>query len=253
MAINNQSPYSGRGLFRAALKSYDSSQNCLVSTLIFHATVSRNRTRVMCTNDNKSSNQSLSLHIMSELTLHDTFLSVLQGQGSLIISFSSLGWQLAGHVCLIFTNWSLPTPIHQQRCNSKKKVTKKEDHMNNLNKHDEKLICLANAKQWSPYTDITLEHLTVVPVSLSTVLLEWKVVPTDGHHCIKNYNIQVSGPNGSQLETKISGNNHPFPLKLSEMQLIPSVEYTYCVTANISSTQASPTAKLTSTVNLQGM
>ena len=121
MAIDNQSPYSGRGLFRAALKSYDSSQNCLVSTLIFHATASRNRTRVMCTNDNKSSNQSLSLHIMSELTLHDTFLSVLQGQGSLIISFSSLGWELAGHVCLIFTNRSLPTPIHQQRCNSQKK------------------------------------------------------------------------------------------------------------------------------------
>ena len=161
----------------------------------------------------------------------------------------AVGWS-----CLPYFYQSIiANPHPQTEMKQQKKMTRKEDHMNNLNKQDEKLICLANAKQWSPYTDITLEHLTVVPVSLSTVLLEWKVVPTDGHHCIKNYNIQVSGPNGSQLEAKISGNNHPFPLKLSEMQLVPSVEYTYRVTANISSTQASPTAKLTSTVNLQGM
>ena len=53
--------------------------------------------------------------------------------------------------------------------------------------------------------DITLDHLTVVPVSLSTVRLEWKVIPTDGHHCITSYNIQVSGPDGSQWGTQMPG------------------------------------------------
>ena len=40
---------------------------------------------------------------------------------------------------------------------------------------------------------------------------------------------------------------------LKELEPSVEVEYTYCVTANILSTQASPTAELTSTVNLQGM
>ena len=67
------------------------------------------------------------------------------------------------------------------------------------------------------HADITLEHLTVLPLTLSTVLLEWKVIPTDGHHCITSYNIQVSGPNGSQWETQIPGGNNSF--LLSGMQL----------------------------------
>ena len=55
--------------------------------------------------------------------------------------------------------------------------------------------------------NITLEDLTVVPDSSTSVLLEWKVVPTDGHYCIRNYNIQITGPNGSQWEEQIPGSN----------------------------------------------
>ena len=98
---------------------------------------------------------------------------------------------------------------------------------------------------------IVLENFTVVPVSLSTVRLEWKVIPTDGHHCIRNYNIQVSGPDGSQWRTQIPGSNHSF--LLSGIQLEPLEEYTYSVTANIPSTQTGPTVKQTSIVEVQGM
>ena len=98
---------------------------------------------------------------------------------------------------------------------------------------------------------ITLEHLTVVPLSLSTVQLEWKVVPTDGHHCITGYNIQASGPNGSQWGAQTPGGNYSF--LFSGMQLEPSKEYTYSVTANITSTQTVPTVKQTSIVEVQGM
>ena len=54
-----------RGEFRAEIVSYDRNQNCLVSSLSFNATASRNGTTVMCTSRDRSSNQSLSLHIMS--------------------------------------------------------------------------------------------------------------------------------------------------------------------------------------------
>ena len=101
------------------------------------------------------------------------------------------------------------------------------------------------------HTDITLEHLTVVPVSLSTVLLEWKLIPSDGHHCITSYKIQVSSPNGSQWEEQIPGGNHSF--LLSGIQLEPLEEYTYRVTANIPSTQTGPTVRQTSLVEVQGM
>ena len=79
--------------------------------------------------------------------------------------------------------------------------------------------------------DIVLENLTVVPDSYSSVLLEWKVVPTDGHYCIRNYNIQITSPNGSQWEVQISGSNHSF--NFTGLHLIPFEEYTYCVTANL--------------------
>ena len=59
-----------RGEFRAAIVSYDRNQSCLVSSLSFRATASRNGTTVTCRN--RSSNQSLSLHIMSSEFL-DTF------------------------------------------------------------------------------------------------------------------------------------------------------------------------------------
>ena len=58
------SPRSG-GDFRAEIVSYDRNQSCLVSSLSFRATASRNETTVTCTNRDRSSNQSLSLHIMS--------------------------------------------------------------------------------------------------------------------------------------------------------------------------------------------
>ena len=43
--------------------------------------------------------------------------------------------------------------------------------------------------------NITLEDQTVVPDSSTSVQLEWKDNPTDGHYCIRNYNIQIAGPN----------------------------------------------------------
>ena len=98
---------------------------------------------------------------------------------------------------------------------------------------------------------IVLENLTVVPVSLSIMLVEWKVIPSDGHHCITSYDIQVSSPNGSQWEEHIPGGNHSF--LLSGIQLEPLEEYTYCVTANIPSIQTGPTVKQTSIVEVQGM
>ena len=42
----------------------------------------------------------------------------------------------------------------------------------------------------------------------STLLLEWEVTPTDEHHCIRNFNIQFSGPNGSHWEEEIPGENN---------------------------------------------
>ena len=49
--------------FRAEIVSYNNNQSCLVSSLSFQATASRNGTTVKCRD--RSSNQSLSLHIMS--------------------------------------------------------------------------------------------------------------------------------------------------------------------------------------------
>ena len=60
------SPHSG-GDFRAEIVTYE--QNCLVSSLSFRATASRNGTTVTCTSRDRRSNQSLSLHIMSEYIL----------------------------------------------------------------------------------------------------------------------------------------------------------------------------------------
>ena len=88
------------------------------------------------------------------------------------------------------------------------------------------------------HADITLENLTVVPDSSSSVQLEWKVTPTDGHYCIRNYNIQISGPNGSQWEEEIPGSNHS--LNFTGLQLIPFQEYRYCVTANLLHGQIGP-------------
>ena len=80
-------------------------------------------------------------------------------------------------------------------------------------------------------SDIALENLTVVPDSFSSVQLEWKVVSSDGHHCIRNYNIQISGPNGSHWEDEIPGTSQSF--HFTGLQLILLQEYTYCVTANL--------------------
>ena len=58
------SPRSGEE-FRAEIVSYDRNQSCLVSSLSFRATASRSGTTVTCTSRDRSSSQSLSLHIMS--------------------------------------------------------------------------------------------------------------------------------------------------------------------------------------------
>ena len=58
--------------FSAEIVSYDQNQSCLVSSLNFRATASRNGTIVTCTNRDRTFNQSLSVHIMSSEFL-DTF------------------------------------------------------------------------------------------------------------------------------------------------------------------------------------
>ena len=62
--------------------------------------------------------------------------------------------------------------------------------------------------------------------------MEWKVIPTNWHHCIRNYNIQITGSNGSQWEEEIPGSSQSF--HFTGIQLIHAFqEYTYCVTANL--------------------
>ena len=51
--------------FRAEIVSYDRNQSCLVSSLNFRAIASRNGTTVTCTSRDRSSSQSISLHIVS--------------------------------------------------------------------------------------------------------------------------------------------------------------------------------------------
>ena len=97
--------------------------------------------------------------------------------------------------------------------------------------------------------DTVLENLTAVPDSFSSVLLEWKVVPIDGHHCITNYNIQITGSNGSQWEEQIPGSNHSF--LFTGLELMHLQNYTCCVTANLSHNQIGPINQ-TITVELQG-
>ena len=83
--------------------------------------------------------------------------------------------------------------------------------------------------------DIVLENLTVVPDSYLSVLLGWKVTPTDGHYCIRNYNIQITGPNGSHWEEEIPGSNQSF--RFTALQLMHLQNYTCCVTANLDHNQ----------------
>ena len=97
--------------------------------------------------------------------------------------------------------------------------------------------------------DIVLENLTVVPDSLSSVKLEWKVIPTDGHHCIRNYTILITGPNGSQWQEHIPGSNYSF--RFTGIQLMHLQNYTCCVTANLDHNQIA-SIKQTITVELQG-
>ena len=97
--------------------------------------------------------------------------------------------------------------------------------------------------------DTVLENLTAVPDSFSTTLLEWKVTPSDGHHCITNYNIQITGPNGSQWEEQIPGGNDSF--HFTGIQLVLWQNYTCSITANLSHNQIGPIQQ-TITVELQG-
>ena len=196
------------GHLRAAVESYDIRRNCLVSSLTLRADASRNWTRVMCRNRDRSVSQSQLLHIMSMLYLCTHNARILRLLNNSIVHFLSA---MDGTILTLARTISL----------------------------------------FDLHADITLGHLTVVQVSLSTVLLEWNVIPTDGHHCIKNYNIQVSDRNGSQWRAQIPGRNHSF--LLSEMQLEAWEEYTYYVTANIQSAQASLTVSQKSIVEVQGM
>ena len=53
-----------RGQFRAIVVDYDNQRKCLVSSLTFRATASRNGTRVTCTSRDRNSYETLSLHII---------------------------------------------------------------------------------------------------------------------------------------------------------------------------------------------
>ena len=98
-------------------------------------------------------------------------------------------------------------------------------------------------------SDVVLENLAVVPVSLSSVLLEWKVIPTDGYHCISNYSVRIIGPNGSQWEEEIPGSSQSF--HFTGLQLIVLQNYTCCVTARRSHNQLG-FINQTLTVELEG-
>ena len=110
-------------------------------------------------------------------------------------------------------------------------------------------LLLVNSPPDTDLENITLEDLTVVPDSSTSVQLEWKVTPTDGHYCIRNYNIQITSPNGSQWEEQIPGSNHSF--RFTGLQLMHLQNYTCCVTANLDHNQIGP-IKQTITVELQG-
>ena len=69
-----------RGEFRAEIVSYDRNQNCLVSSLSFQATASRNGTTVTCTNRDRNSSQSLSLQIVSSELQAALFVCMLHDQ-----------------------------------------------------------------------------------------------------------------------------------------------------------------------------
>ena len=97
--------------------------------------------------------------------------------------------------------------------------------------------------------DIVLENFTAVPDSFSSVQLEWKVVPSDGHHCIRNYSIQITGPNGSHWEDEIPGSSQSF--LFTGLELLHLQNYTCSITANLSHNQIGPINQ-TLTVELQG-
>jgi len=61
----HQTSAPSKGEFTAKLVSYDRNQSCLVSSLSFRGTASRNETTVTCSTRNRTLNQSLSLHTMS--------------------------------------------------------------------------------------------------------------------------------------------------------------------------------------------
>ena len=63
ITIHFQSAPSGRE-FRVIVVDYDSHHNCLVSSLTFRATASRNGTSVTCTSRDRNSYETLSLHII---------------------------------------------------------------------------------------------------------------------------------------------------------------------------------------------
>ena len=97
--------------------------------------------------------------------------------------------------------------------------------------------------------DIVLENFTAVPDSFSSVQLEWKVVPSDGHHCIRNYSIQITGPNGSHWEDEIPGSSQSF--LFTGLELMHLQNYSCCVTAKRSHNQLSFINQIL-TVELQG-
>ena len=65
ITMQYMSPFSRGENFRAEIVRYGRNQSCLVSSLSIRATASHNGTTVTCTNRDRSSNQSLSLDIMS--------------------------------------------------------------------------------------------------------------------------------------------------------------------------------------------
>ena len=98
ITVHYQSPPT-RGNFRAVVVSYNRSQNCLVSSLSLRANASHNGTTVTCTSGDRSSSESLSLHIISsEFVRHilavDKLLMKRVMKASIMCSLDILGRSL---------------------------------------------------------------------------------------------------------------------------------------------------------------
>ena len=77
--------------FRAEIVSYDRNQSCLVSSLSFRATASRNGTTVTCASRDRNLNRSLSLHIMSSESVRHLISCILINKSEYCVALTFWG------------------------------------------------------------------------------------------------------------------------------------------------------------------